>query len=60
MALASYFMKRLIQMFRESLMIIGINAIRVPTILIKLILREAPMNTLEITKAATPKAIPTP
>ncbi len=47
-------------MFRDKRTIIGRNAIRVPTIAIKVLTSEVPMNKNEITNAAIAKAIPTP
>ncbi len=41
-------------------MITGKKIIMVPTIAIKDVNREVPMNKKEITKAATAKATPTP
>ena len=53
-------MNRFIQILRDNLMITGINKIKVPTIAIKEVTRLVFKNKLDITKAATAKAIPTP
>ena len=50
----------LIQIFLESLKIIGKKPIIVPIIAIKATIKLEPKNTCDITKAATAKAIPTP
>lgn len=60
LAFGSYLMKKLIQMFRETLMIKGINTIKVTMMLIKVLTKEALKNKNAITKAATAKATPTP
>ena len=52
-------MKRFIQIFLESLMMIGIKTINVLTMAIKEVRRLVPMKRKLIIKAATAKAIPT-
>ena len=52
-------MKKLIQMFLESLKITGINTISVATIEMKIVLILASNTKKEITKAAVANAIPT-
>ncbi len=47
-------------MFLDTLIIIGINKIRVAIIAIKLVFIEVSKNKDVIIKAATAKAIPTP
>jgi hypothetical protein len=41
-------------------MMMGRNKIKVATMAIKVLIKEAPMNKNAITKAATAKATPTP
>tara|TARA_R110002033_G_scaffold159031_2_gene195303 strand:- start:64 stop:225 length:162 start_codon:yes stop_codon:yes gene_type:complete len=53
-------MKKLIQMFRDTLMINGINTIIVAMIAINVFIKVALKNKKAITKAATAKATPTP
>ena len=60
MALGSYFINRVIQIFRDNLIITGINPIMVATIAINVLTKVVPTNKNAITKAATAKAIPTP
>ena len=59
-AFGSYFMKKLIQMFRDTLMINGINTIIVAMIAINVFIKVALKNKKAITKAATANATPTP
>ena len=52
-------MKKFIQIFLDSRMMTGINAIRVTTITMNDVFRLVPINKKLMAKAATAKAIPT-
>ena len=53
-------MNRLIQIFLDPLIIIGIKTIRVPIIEINVFSKEVPINNFAIIKVAMENAIPTP